>query len=250
MMKADTASTEGETQLVASRTAAAEQNLLLGALPADERERLETRLEWVPLRVGTSIYEADEPIEHVYFPLSGVVSMVSRLREGTVEIGTVGREGMTGIAIVLESDSMPTRAFTQVGGEALRIPSAELRGAMQESPALWRVLARYSLSLFDQAAQGSACNRLHALEARCARWLLMTHDRVGDDVLPLKQTFLAEMLGVHRPAVSVAAGALQRAGMIRYSRGKVRVLDRAALERASCECYAITRRGFDRRRDD
>jgi CRP-like cAMP-binding protein len=121
---------------------------------------------------------------------------------------------------------------------------------MQESPALRRLLSRYALALFDQAAQSVACNRLHSLEERCARWLLMTHDRVRSDVMPLKQTFLAEMLGVHRPAVTVAAGALQRAGMITYARGKMRVLDRAALEGASCDCYGIIKRSMEQLRDN
>lgn len=224
------------------------RNLLLGALPAHDLPRLRPRLERVGLPLGMPIYEPDVPISHVYFPLSGIVSMVSTMREGTVEVGTIGREGMTGIPIVLHADSMPTRAFVQVQGEALRIAASDLRTAIKELPALERVLARYALALFDQAAQSAACNRLHALEERCAKWLLMTHDRVDDDVLPLKQTFLAEMLGVHRPAVTVAASTLQRAGMISYSRGKVRVVDRAALERAACDCYAITRRSFDQLR--
>jgi CRP-like cAMP-binding protein len=155
---------------------------------------------------------------------------------------------MTGISIVLLGESMPTRAFVQVEGAAMRITADDLRGAMTELPLLQRVLSRYALALFDQAAQSAACNRLHSLEERCAKWLLMTHDRVDSDVLPLKQTFLAEMLGVHRPAVTVVAGTLQRAGMIRYSRGKVRIVDRTALERVACDCYAITRENMEQLR--
>ncbi|HEV7993887.1 MAG TPA: Crp/Fnr family transcriptional regulator, partial [Gemmatimonadaceae bacterium] len=218
-----------------------EQNLLLSALPKEDLDRLRPRLEQVSLPLGMTIYEANAPITHVYFVRAGIVSMVSTMREGTVEVGTVGCEGMTGIAIVLHADSMPTRAFVQVAGEAVRISAGQLHAAMRESRALERVLSRYALALFDQAAQSAACNRLHTLEERCARWLLMTHDRVRDDVLPLKQTFLAEMLGVHRPAVTVAAGTLQRAGIISYTRGKVRIVDRTALEAAACDCYAITR---------
>jgi len=135
-----------------------------------------------------------------------------------------------------------TRAFVQVPGHAYRMAGADLATALRESPRIERLVHRYILALFDQAAQHAACNRLHALEERCARWLLMTHDRVDGDVLPLKQQFLAEMLGVHRPAVTIAAGALQKAGVIRYTRGKVTVLDRAALEEASCECYGIIAR--------
>lgn len=231
-----------------TRLEAGGRNLLLDALPAHDLDLLRPRLERVGLPLGMTIYEPNVPISHVYFPLSGIVSMVSTMREGTVEVGTIGWEGMTGIPILLHADSMPTRAFVQVQGEALRIAAGDLREALREIPTLQRVLARYALALFDQAAQSAACNRLHTLEERCAKWLLMTHDRVGSDVLPLKQAFLAEMLGVHRPAVTVAAGTLQRAGMVTYSRGKVRIVDRAALERAACDCYEITRRNFDQLR--
>ena len=223
-------------------------NLLLDALPSEDRERIHDHFERVPLPLGMTVYEADERIEHVYFPVSGIVSMVSTMPEGTVEVGTVGREGMTGVPIVLHADSMPTRAFVQVEGAALCMRAESLQRAMDASPALERLLQRYALALFDQAAQNAACNRLHSLEARCARWLLMTHDRVDSDVLPLKQTFVAQMLGVHRPAVTVAAGALQHAGIIRYARGKVTVVDRGALERAACGCYEITRRSFEKLR--
>jgi CRP-like cAMP-binding protein len=239
---------ETEGPYSSARIEAGERNLLLRALPQRDLEQVLPLLDQVTLALGATIYEADAPITHVYFPRSGMISMVSAMPEGTVEVGTVGCEGMAGIPIVLHADSMPTRAFVQVAGDALRMSSDDLRAAMRESPALERILSRYALALFDQAAQSAACNRLHSLEERCARWLLMTHDRVGDDVLPLKQTFLAEMLGVHRPAVTVAAGALQRAGMISYTRGKVRILDRAALESASCGCYEITRRSFEQLR--
>lgn len=218
------------------------RNRLLGALSHEELERLLPSLEPVDLPTGMTIYDAGTPITHVYFVRSGVVSMVSEMSEGTVEVGTVGREGMTGLPIVLDADTMPTRAFVQVPGDALRMTADELRRAMQSSARFRRLLFRYVLALFDQTAQHAACNRLHSLEERCARWLLMTHDRVDGDVLALKQQFLAEMLGVHRPAVTLAAGALQRAGIIRYTRGRVTVLDRAALESASCACYAIIAR--------
>lgn len=218
------------------------RNRLLAALPRPELELILPSLTRVDLATGMTIYEPATPITHVYFVLSGIVSMVSQMREGTVEVGTVGCEGMTGLPIVLAADTMPSRAFVQVPGEALVMHTDDLRRAMDDSPTLRRLLFRYVLALFDQTAQHAACNRLHALEERCARWLLMTHDRVDGDILLLKQQFLAEMLGVHRPAVTLAAGALQKAGIIRYSRGKVTVLDRAALESAACECYAIVTR--------
>jgi CRP-like cAMP-binding protein len=167
---------------------------------------------------------------------------VSEMREGTVEVGTVGREGMTGLPLVLHATTMPSRAFVQVPGHAYRMHGADLCAILRRSPHVERLVYRYVMALFDQAAQHAACNRLHTLEERCARWLLMTHDRVDGDVLLLKQQFLAEMLGVHRPAVTIAAGALQKAGVIRYTRGKVTVLDRNALEDAACECYGIITR--------
>lgn len=221
-------------------------NVLLASLPSDVLARLRDRMEYVPLPLGMTLHLADSPIEDVYFPTSGMVSMVSEMAEGTVEVGTVGREGMAGLPVVLEGDSMPARAFMQVEGDGLRMRSDELRVAMREHEAFARILRRYALALFAQAAQSTACNRLHALESRCAKWLLMTQDRVQARVLPLKQRFLAEMLGVHRPAVTIAAGALQRAGLIKVLRGKVTVLDRAGLEAAACGCYAITTRSYER----
>ncbi len=218
------------------------RNRLLAALPREELEQILPMLTHVDLPVGMTIYEPQVCIEHVYFVLEGIISMVSEMREGTVEVGTVGCEGMTGLPIALSADTMPSRAFVQVPGEALMMHADDLRRAMDDSPTLRRLVHRYVLALFDQTAQHAACNRLHALEERCARWLLMTHDRVSGDVLHLKQQFLAEMLGVHRPAVTLAAGALQKAGIIRYSRGRVTVLDRPALENAACECYRIVTR--------
>jgi CRP-like cAMP-binding protein len=221
------------------------RNRLLAALPRAELEQILPMLTRVELPIGMTIYEPKVRIEHVYFVLEGIISMVSEMREGTVEVGTVGCEGMTGLPIVLAADTMPSRAFVQVPGEALMMHADDLRRAMDDSPTLRRLVYRYVLALFDQTAQHAACNRLHGLEERCARWLLMTHDRVTGDVLHLKQQFLAEMLGVHRPAVTLAAGALQKAGIIRYSRGRVTVLDRAALENAACECYAIVTRRIE-----
>ena len=218
------------------------RNRLLASLPHTELEQILPMLTRVDLPIGMTIYEPKVRIENVYFVLEGIISMVSEMREGTVEVGTVGCEGMTGLPIVLAADTMPSRAFVQVPGEALMMHADDLRRAMDDSSTLRRLVYRYVLALFDQTAQHAACNRLHGLEERCARWLLMTHDRVTGDVLHLKQQFLAEMLGVHRPAVTLAAGALQKAGIIRYSRGRVTVLDRPALENAACECYAIVTR--------
>lgn len=221
------------------------RNRLLAAMPREPLGQILPTLTHVDLSSGMVIYEPQVPIRYVYFVLTGIISLVSEMREGTVEVGTVGCEGMTGIPIVLAADTMPSRAFVQVPGEALRMTAEDLLRGMEEVPTFRRLVYRHVLALYDQTAQHAACNRLHALEERCARWLLMTHDRVEGDVLLLKQQFLAEMLGVHRPAVTLAAGALQKAGIIRYSRGKVTVLDRAALEAASCECYSIVTRRME-----
>ncbi|MFL5605031.1 MAG: Crp/Fnr family transcriptional regulator [Gemmatimonadaceae bacterium] len=223
-------------------------NLLLDGLPPEELAGMMTRLESVPMPLGMVLYEPDSRIDHVYFPTDGVVSMVSAMERGTVEVGTVGREGMAGLPILLHAESMPTRAFVQVPGAGMRMASRELREAMRESRPLERMLFRYAQALFDQVAQSAACNRLHTIEERCARWILMTHDRVLGDTLLLKQEFLAQMLGVHRPAVTLAAGALQRAGLIKYARGKIVVLDREGLESASCPCYGIAQRAYERLR--
>jgi CRP-like cAMP-binding protein len=224
-------------------------NGLLDALPTAELSALLARLEAVPLPVEMPIYEPDVPITHVYFPTSGMISMVSTMDNDTVEVGTIGREGMAGLPILLYAESMPTRAFVQVKGAAQRITTDGFRAALHEGPVLAPLLYRYAQTLFDQVAQSVACNRLHDLEERCARWILMTHDRVGADQLPLRQRFLAQMLGVHRPAVTLAAGALQRAGLIRYHRGVIEVIDRTGLEEAACPCYQIVRRSFERLRD-
>jgi len=225
-------------------------NLLLAALPAADRAVLQRCLQPIELPVGLTLHDAGAPIRHAWFLTSGIVSLVSEMGQGTVEVGTVGREGMAGIPLLLHSDSTTTRAFMQVSGRGWQISAEDLHDAMRECPAVTRLLHRYVGVLFEQVAQSVACNRLHTLEERCARWLLMVHDRVGDEVLPLKQAFLADMLGVHRPAVTLAAGALQTAGLIRYSRGKVQIVDRAGLEQASCPCYEIVRASFDRLQQD
>jgi CRP-like cAMP-binding protein len=164
-----------------------------------------------------------------------------------VEVGTVGREGLVGLVIVLGGAASPTVTLCQIPGTARRITAERLAEAVEARPALRRLLLRYAQGYLTQVAQGAACNRLHGIEARCARWLLMTHDRVGGaDTFPLKQEFLAVMLGVRRAGVTVAAGALQDAGLIRYRRGSIRVLDRAGLEAASCECYGLVREQYAR----
>ena len=219
-------------------------NHLLGALETDDLARLANDLEYVALRPHDVLYEPHAAIEYVYFPTLGCVSMINITPEGCVEVGTIGREGMVGVPILLGAESEPTRALVQVDGDAYRIARAPFLEAIEASDAMQSILLRYVMALFNQVAQSVACNRLHSLEARCARWLLMTHDRVDGDKFELTQEFLSYMLGVHRPAVTLAAGLLQRAGFIHYTRGRISVTDRAGLERASCSCYQATRDDF------
>jgi CRP-like cAMP-binding protein len=222
-------------------------NRLLDSLPRPDLERLRPHLEAVSVGVKHVVYEPNGPIKHVYFPINCVISLVTYLEDGaSVEMATIGLEGMVGLPIFLGTDTMPSRAFGQVPGDALRITAAAFTEEIERNGPLVRVLNRYTQALFNQVAQTTACNRVHLVEQRCARWLLQTHDRVGSDQFSLTQEFLAQMLGVRRSGVSAAAGLLQKAGLIRYARGWITVLDRPGLESASCECYRVIKREFDR----
>jgi len=223
------------------------ENALLSALPAAEAAVLEPLVQRVPLGFKQTIQELDQPIEYMWFPRTGVLSMVSSMEDGSiVEVATIGREGMAGLGAVLGTDRMAQRVFCQIVGDADRIRLADFSRVRGELPGLNLILLRYAAALVAQIAQGSACNRLHPIEARCARWLLMTHDRVDSDSFELTHDFLAQMLGVTRPTVTIAAGMLQRSGLITYVRGTIDILDRPRLEEASCECYAIIQAEFAR----
>ncbi|HSU94140.1 MAG TPA: Crp/Fnr family transcriptional regulator [Gemmatimonadaceae bacterium] len=219
----------------------ATDNTLLSSLTPDDFAQLCMELEHVRLQVHDVLYEPGEDIRYVYFPTSGCVSMVQVTETGTVEVGTIGFEGMVGMPLLLHGTSSPTRALVQIEGDAYRIASAAFLRIVALSDSTYRVLLRFALAFFNQVAQSVACNRLHTLEERCARWLLITHDRVEGDEFRLTQEFLSFMLGVHRPAVTLAAGVLQQAGYIHYSRGRIVITDRAGLEGASCGCYQATR---------
>ncbi len=215
-------------------------NMLLAALSPSDLLLISADLESVRLPLRTVLYEPGEPIDYIYFPTTGCVSMIHETVDGSVEVGTIGLEGLVGVPILLRGDSEPTRALVQVQGEGYRMTTAAFRANVAESDTMQRIFLRYALALFNQVAQSVACNRLHTLEARCARWLLITHDRVDGNEFKLTQEFLSYMLGVHRPAVTLAAGILQKAGCIHYSRGTITVTDRAGLEAASCGCYQAT----------
>jgi CRP-like cAMP-binding protein len=233
----------------AARTVGAphEGNLLLAALP--EHERLSELTERIDVGMEENLYDAGATVTHYVFPVRGaVVSMVKEMQGGTVEVGTVGNEGMIGISALLGVRAIGTRVFAQSRGSFDLLRVEDLDAAMERSPETRHVLLRYVQAFHEEVAQSVACNRLHSLEERCARWLLMTSDRTGSETMQLKQRFLSYMLGVHRPAVSLAAGALQKAGLIRYRRGQITILDRAGLEDAACECYVSGRNAFARAR--
>jgi CRP-like cAMP-binding protein len=224
-----------------------ELNHLLAALPTEEYARIIGDFEPVELSARQVIWKADAPIRSVYFPRTCVCSLLTPLAdEMPVESATVGKEGMVGAPVLLGVASAPAMCVAQIAGEALRVDSERVRAWMIGDGALPGLLLRYTQALHDQTSQSVACNRRHEMEERCARWLLMTHDRVGANTFTLTHEFLAAMLGVRRASVTVAAGILQKAGLIRYSRGKITVLDRAGLEQASCECYRVVRERYER----
>jgi CRP-like cAMP-binding protein len=223
------------------------RNSLLEALPAEERRALAPHLETVHLARGTVLAEAGDALGHVYFPYDGVVSGTLTMRDGdTAEIATVGREGMVGIGVALGHAEAITRNVVQVAGEAARLPVAELEAALARSPAVRALCLSYVMALLFQVIQSSACNALHPTEQRFCRWLLLLHDRIGGGTLRLTQEFLAEMLGVYRPTVTLVARNLQAAGLIRYHRGVIEILDRAGLEEVSCECYRAVHARYQR----
>jgi len=223
------------------------QNRLLSALSRELQIRLLPRMEKVSLAVRQLLFEADAPISHVYFPLSGAMSLILPLGGGeTVEIATVGNEGMVGVPVFLGTERSPMRAVCQVAGQALRMRSESFRGSLAEYPDLADMARRFTEGMINQISRTTACNHVHSVQQRMCRWLLMTHDRVGADEFHLTQEFLAQMLGVRRPSVTVAAGLLQKEGLIQYQRGRIRVVDRARLEATSCECYETVRQDTDR----
>jgi len=221
-------------------------NAVLRALPDEERAGIARDLDIVSIGIRDTVMKAREPISNVYFPVNNVMSMIVEMEEGeTIEVGTVGKEGMVGSPLVLGARCSNTTVFCQVPGEAARMNAERFKEHLDVAPAFNRLLHRYVQSLMTQMGQTAACNHAHPVEQRACRWLLMTHDRVGVDDFPLTQEFLAQMLGVRRPSVTVAAGMLQKAGLIRYVRGRVSIVDRAGLEAAACECYRIVKKEQD-----
>ena len=223
-------------------------NRLLDSLPPSTRLRVLANAREVALRSRDVLREPGGKLRFAYFPVDCVISLVVQMRDGTgIEAATVGREGLVGVSVFLGAEDLTrTRVVCQVPGRAWRIAPDVLLREAERSRSLRSLLGAYTQALFTQIEQSVGCNRLHGVEARCARWLLQSHDRSGRDEFHLTQEFLAMMLGVRRASVTVAAGALQRAGLIRYRRGVVRVEDREGLEALACECYATVRSVYDR----
>jgi CRP-like cAMP-binding protein len=217
-------------------------NSLLAALPRKDFARVIDKLEPVALTYGEILYEPGERIKHVYFPNDSIVSLLTLVdRHQALEVGLVGREGMVGIPLALEISISPVRALVQGTGTAMRMKTAAFLKEFPQSQALQRELYRYTYTLMAQVTQTAACNRFHVIEARLARWLLMTHDRMQANPFQLTQEFLSHMLGVRRVGVTKAARALQQNKLISYSRGSITILDRKGLEAASCSCYEIVK---------
>ena len=221
---------------------------LLAALPPEDLARLGPRLQPVELPFDQTIFPADSTLDAVHFVESGMASLLATLDGGEqiVEVGIAGRDGMIGLPLVFGDDRSLVEARVQLEGTALRIGAAAFRAAMDESAALRGVLTRYALAFHVQVTLTAACNARHPIEQRLSRWLLIAHDRAGVDEFPMTHEFISMMLGVRRPGVSLAAGVLQKAGLIHYVRGRMEVTDRPGLETASCECYHTARREFAR----
>lgn len=222
------------------------ENRFLLALPESCLKRLTPHLERVELTPRDVLLRARMPVEHIFFINKGLASLVKTMRDGRmVEIGAVGRAGAIGIFSLLGIDRLDWESVVQTPGTAFKISRAALQAEMMRNPVLDDLIKRRATLFLSELAQAAACNRLHSLEERCCRWLLITHDSAGTDSFPLTHEFLALMLGVQRSGLSIVAGALQRQGLIRYTRGRVTIVDRAGLENASCECYGTVRAQFD-----
>ena len=240
--------TERGSAVAASRKAADPPvNRLLGLLPPRDYARLRPHLQPIPLHYRQSLYRAHKPIGFVYFIETGVGSLVNTMVNGQAsEVGTIGNEGLVGLPIVFGDDRAPTSVYIQVPGAGLKMKAALFKQELARSASMRAVMEHYAHAFFNQVAQSAACNQFHSIEQRCCRWLLMTRDRMESDKFLLTQEFLAMMLGVQRTGVTAAASALQRTGLIRYTRGNVTIIDRPGLIRRSCECYGVSKREFDR----
>lgn len=222
-------------------------NRLLGALPDEDSQRLGPHLEGVTFALGQVLYESQGHLEYVYFPTTAVISLLYTTEDGsTAEMGLTGNDGVVGIALFLGGDTTPNRAVAQIAGGAFRMRSKVLQEEFARGGAFQHLLLRYTQALITQISQTAVCNRLHSIEKRLCRWLLLSRERVQSDDLLMTQEFISNMLGGRRESVTVAAGRLQDAGLIYYSRGHIKILDRKGLEATVCECYMIVKEESDR----
>jgi CRP-like cAMP-binding protein len=223
------------------------QNHILDALPQPEREQLFPHLKLVPLPLGMVVYESGAALRHIYFPTNSIVSLLYVMEDGaSAEIAVVGNEGVIGVSLFMGGETTPSRAIVQSAGYAYRLTGARLKQEFSRHGELLHILLRYTQSLLTQMSQTAVCNRHHTLDQQLCRWLLLSLDRLSGNRLDMTQELIANMLGVRREGVTDAAGKLQKLGVIKYSRGKITVLDRPQLERLSCECYGVVKRESDR----
>ena len=224
-----------------------DQNHLLDALPAAERERLFPHLKLVTLPLGSVLYESGDPQRYIYFPVDAIVSLLYVLRDGaSAEIAVVGNDGAIGVALIMGGATMTNRAIVQSAGSAYRLTRKRIEQEFARHGEMLHVLLRYTQALITQMAQTAVCNRHHSVDQQLCRWLLLSLDRLRSNKLVMTQELIANMLGVRREGVTEAAGKLQKAGVIEYRRGKITVLDRPRLETMSCECYDVVRKETDR----
>ncbi len=223
------------------------QNHLLAALPASEFARLSVHLELVKMPLGEALYESGGRMQHVYFPTTSIISLLYVMEDGSsAEIAVVGNEGILGVSLFMGGETTPSRAVVQSAGYGYRLKAPLLKQEFDRAGPVLRLLLRYTQALITQMAQTAVCNRHHSLQQQLCRWLLLSLDRLQSDDLTMTQELIANMLGVRREGVTEAAGNLQRAGLIRYSRGHITVVDRPGLEKVVCECYAVVKKEFDR----
>lgn len=223
------------------------QNHILAAFPAAEYERLSRDLELIEMPLGEVLYESGGQLQHVYFPTTSIVSLQFVLESGaSAEIAVVGNEGLLGISLFMGGDTTPSRAVVRGAGHGYRLPAQLLRREFNRAGPVMRLLLRYTQALITQMTQTAVCNRHHSVEQQLCRALLLSLDRLSSQSLVMTQELIANMLGVRREGVTEAAGNLQRAGLIRYSRGRIDVLDRPGLEKAVCECYGVVKVEFER----
>jgi CRP-like cAMP-binding protein len=236
-----------EGQIAMSASAGAKNNRLLGALPWEILERWQMTLEVADLPLGQVLYEPGAVLSHVYFPTTAIVSLLYVMEDGaSAEIAVVGNEGLVGVSLFMGGESTPSRAVVQSGGVGLKMKATTFKDEFERSGPVLRLLLRYTQALITQMAQTAVCNRHHSLDQQLCRWLLLSLDRLSGHELIMTQELIANMLGVRREGVTEGALKLQKAGLIRYSRGHISVLDRAGLERRSCECYAVVKKEYDR----